>query len=381
MVETVELRSISFVLETLAAHPDDQPMLSVHLGTSPGRTVGGAYRIWFREVSSALGERVAGASHTERARFDAAAELAGRHIERQLSPSHPGVAIFSAGTPANTIIVPLPRSPRDLVIWDRHPAIEPLVEALDDAERVAVLLFDKERTRLFTVYLGEIEERHVFVDDVPGKQATGDWFGLSQARYARHHEDHVLRHVKRTIRAVTDELRNHPFDRLYIAGPPEARSMLMHHLPRPLKDRLAGSLSVELFAAESKILTAALVEAEAAERREELVQVQALLEASSAQGAVLGVDATLGVLNEGRVHRIFIASGLDVSGGECEQCQRLVLAEETCPVCGGHVHPVPGVGERATAHALHQGARVEHVSGEAAALLLEHGGMGAWTRY
>jgi hypothetical protein len=37
--------------------------------------------------------------------------------------------------------------------------------------------------------------------------------------------------------------------------------------------------------------------------------------------------------------------------------------------------------ERIAERALDQGARVEVVSGEASARLLEHGGVGAWTRY
>jgi peptide chain release factor subunit 1 len=381
MIATTDLRSIPTVLDTLRSRPTDDAMLSVHLDTSPARILGGGYRVWFREASRALRDQLGGASHAERERFDAAVALADGAIERQLAPSWPGMAIFSSGTADDTLMVPLLASPRDLVAWDARPAISPLVEALDEAERVAVLLFDKERTRLFTVYLGEIEERHAFVDDVPGKQATGEWFGLAQARYARHHEDHVLRHVKRTVRALTGELRTHPFDRLIVGGPPEARSMLLHHLPRPLRSRLVGTIPQELFAPESEILAAALAEAEAAERRDELVAVRELLEASSAQGAVVGLDATLEALNEGRVYRLFIATGAPLPGGECERCQRLAAATGPCPVCGGEMQPVVDLGERATALAIARGARVEHVGGEAADVLREHGGYGAWARF
>ncbi len=381
MMQVTDLLSLPITLASLQARPAGPPMLSVHLDTTPGRVIGEGWRIWFRQASEALREQMTGAERSERQRFDEAVSIVQDMVERTVTPDHPGIAVFSSGTPDDTVSVPLPRPPRDLIVWSAEPAVEPLVEAVDDAERVAVVLFDKERTRMFSVFLGQIEERHVFVDDVPGKQATGDWFGLSQARYARHHEDHVLRHVKRTTRALMDELRELPFDRLIIGGSPEATSMLLHHLPRPLRDRLAGTISIELFAPDSDVLSAALVEAEAAERRDELAQIRALLEASSAQGAVLGLDATLGVLNEGQVHLLYVAEALDVTGGECPRCQRLMLAVETCPVCGGPVQTVPRISERATAYARAQGARVEHVAGEAGDVLIQRGGLAAWARY
>jgi peptide chain release factor subunit 1 len=381
MMQAADFQSLPIALASLQARPPGPPKLSVHLDTTPGRVIGEGWRIWFREASDALREQLTDVTRDERQRFDEAVGIVRDLVERTVSPDQPGLAIFCGGTPDDTLIVPLLRAPRDLVVWSPEPAVEPLVEAVDDAERVAVVLFDKERTRLFTIFLGEIEERHVFVDDVPGKQATGDWFGLSQARYARHHEDHVLRHVKRTTRALMDELRALPFDRLIVGGSPEATSMLLHHLPRPLRDRLAGTISVELFAPDSEVLTAALAAGEAAERRYELEQLRALLEASSAQGAVVGLDATLGVLNERRVHRLFVAAALDAPGVECERCQRLMLQAETCPVCRGPVTQVPSISERATACARAHDARVEHVAGEAGDVLMEHGGLAAWTRY
>jgi peptide chain release factor subunit 1 len=361
--------------------PRDRKYLSVHLDTSPDRTIGQAYETWFRDAIRRLRDELGDVDRTERDQFDRATGAAESVVRDQASRETAGLAVYIDGTGEFEMAVPLPMSPLDLVTWTEYPALGPLVDVIDEQERVVVLLIDKERTRLFTIFLGEIEERTVFFDEVPGKQATGDWFGLSQKRYQRHHEDKVLQHVKRTIRAMMDELRERPFDRLLVSGPDEAVTTLIQRLPRPLRDRLAGTFEIELFATDAEVLAAGMREAEAAERRYEVDEIRKLLEASTGQNAAVGADATLAVLNDGRVHRLFIARHLDVEGGECTTCERLTLDGETCPICGSALQHIRSVGDRAIAHALAQGARVEVVAGEASDLLREHGGMAAWTRY
>lgn len=381
MIETMRVQSIPEVLDRLRSAPTDRRYLSVHLDTSPERTIGQAYATWLRDAIRQLRDTLGDADRDEQQRFERAAKAVETFVAGQATNEPAGLAVYADGTGDLELAVPLPVSPLNLVAWKEHPAIEPLVDAIDEQERIVVLLIDKERTRLFTIFLGEIEERTVFADEVPGRQSTGDWFGLSQKRFQRHHEDHVLRHVKRTIRAMVDELRQHPFDRLFVSGSPEAVTTLIHQLPRPLRDRLAGTFELELFASDAEVLDAGLREAKLAERRYELDEVRALLDASTGQNAAVGADATLGVLNEARVHRLFVARDLDLDGAECPTCGRLLLQTGDCPVCGTPLEPVPSIRERAIASALDQGARVEVVAGEAADLLMENGGMAAWTRY
>lgn len=305
-----------------------------------------------------------------------------RYLAEELVPGQPGVAVFASASPEYFFAVPLPQRPGESTVWGERPALEPLQAALDDYERVAVLLFDKERARLFTVYLGQIEEQQALEDEVPGKQATGGWFALAQTRYARHHEDHVLRHARRAIRALMAALRRHPFDRLFLAGPDEALALLRQHLPRPLRTRLAGGLELELFASDAEVLEAALQAAEAAERGAETAMVQELLGAATSARVALGVDDTLGALADGRVHLLVLAEGLAAAGAECPSCGRLWPADGgRCRACGVHLERVPDLAERAVERALEQDARVELVSGPAAVPLVERGGMGAWTRY
>lgn len=370
--------SVSDTLRAVRATPFPGPVLSVLLATFPERMLGEGHVIAFHDACKALRPQV---DERERGAFEHAVAQVDAYLARQPDLGAPGLAIYAGGEPDQLWATTLPTRPVDRIVWDAQPAIEPLIEALDDAERIAVLLIDKERGRLFTIRLGEIEERHAFFDEVPGKQATGGWFGLSQARYARHHEDHVLRHVKHTIRMLTEELRSHPFDRLVIGGPDEAMEMLVHHLPRPLRGRFAGTISLPLFAPEADVLAAARDAATAIERRDELADIQALIDDAATPHVAIGLDDTLAALSEGRAHRLFAAATLSQGGARCEACGRLTVDVIPCPACGAATTPIADLREGAVEQAVDQGARVDIVSGAAADLLMARGGLGARTRH
>jgi peptide subunit release factor 1 (eRF1) len=355
-------------------------VLSVYLATTPDRVRGQghvlAYRSACASVRSTLPEAEIGA-------FDACATRVQRYLADDFSSSGSGLAVFaSPDNPEYFFLVQLPGPPTDHVVWDIRPHVEVLVVALDEYQRVGVVLFDKERARLFTVYLGEVEEKDEFEDEVPGKQATGGWFALAQTRYARHHEDHVRRHVERTVFALSNLLRRRPFDRLMLAGPDEGLAMLQRQLPRNLRGKVVGTLGLELFASEAEIVRAVHVAAEAIERQEEINAVNELLDAAvTSRHVVLGLGDTVEALNDGRVYVLFVAEAFAGTGRECPNCGRLVPGDDPCPLCGTLATGADGYREALIRHALAQRARVEAVSGEAAARLFDHGGIGAWTHY
>jgi peptide subunit release factor 1 (eRF1) len=291
------------------------------------------------------------------------------------------VALFASESPDYVYAVILPAPPIERLRWGSHPDLEPLQALLDDYERVAVLLLDAKRARLFTLYPGTIESAETIEDYVPSKQSGGGWFALAQSRAARHREDHVLRHIKRVTAALVATLRQRPFDRLYLAGPGEPLAALRHHLPRPLRARLAGTLNLELFAPDAEVLQVTLAAAERAEREAEAAAVTELVEATTTPRTALGLLPTLAALNEGRVHVLFLADTWAAIGAECAACGGLVAGVGRCPTCGAPTEPVADLRGRAIERALDRGAKLEFVSGEAAALLTVHGGIGAWTRY
>jgi peptide subunit release factor 1 (eRF1) len=273
--------------------------------------------------------------------------------------------------------VPLPERPATVVVWDAQPLLTPLEEVLDEHERLAVVLVDRRQARLFTIYLGAFEEQRDFASGDPGMSKVAGIAG----NHARHYQEHILRHLRRTAHAATELLRAQPFDRLILGGPDDVPDALKDELPRPLRARFAGTLSIGLDATDEEVLDAARRVAEEVERRTEIAMVDELIAAMSTPRAVLGLRPTLDALSDQRVHHLFLASAFAATGGECPTCGRLVAGADRCPVCGAQPEPLPDLRERLVERALEQAARVELVSGEADALLMTHDGLGAWTRY
>jgi peptide subunit release factor 1 (eRF1) len=360
-------------------NPAPGRVLSVYLDTSPARTDGLKYLLTYRDAVRSLRRDL---SDTDSAAFEAAATWVDRYLTEEFRQHGHGLALFAAGSLDGLVVVPLPQSPpTEHVAWQDRPEIVPLEAMLDEFERIAVVLFDTERARLFTVFLGAIEGQQTLHAEVPGKQATGGWFGLQQTSFARHREDHLRCHAQHTAHALMRTLRTRSFDRLLIGGPDEALAVLRHQLARPLRGRLAGTLNVELFASDAEVLEATLDAAKVIERQDEKRLVDELLDSASTPRVAVGLAGTLDALAEGRVYLLIVADSFAESGAQCSTCARLMTDSHRCPGCGTSTEPVCNLHEAIVQQALAEGARLETVGGDAAARLTEHGGIGAWTRF
>jgi peptide subunit release factor 1 (eRF1) len=96
---------------------------------------------------------------------------------------------------------------------------------------------------------------------------------------------------------------------------------------------------------------------------------------------VAGLGRTLKAVNSGRVWELIYSEGLSSPGFECAKCAALFsVKRKSCAYCGGSVHAVADVVERAVEHALRKGAKIEVVTGEACASLNTVGGIGAFLK-
>jgi peptide subunit release factor 1 (eRF1) len=369
---------VPVLLPALRASPSPAfGVLSAYLPTPPVQVSGQKYLVRFREECKPIREELEAARRDERQAFETAADRIEEYLGEMPTPRHPGLAVFAAAERGYLYAVPLPDRPATVVVWDTEPILAPLEEVLDEHERVGVVLTDKRQARLFTVYLGAIEEKQVLVSADPGKSNVSGIAG----NYTRHYQENVRRHLRRTVHAATELLRARPFDRLILGGPADVDTMLRDELSRPLRTRFAGIVPIGLEASDAEVLDAVRVKAEEIERRTEREMVEELISAQTTPRVALGPQDTIDALNDDRVHHLFLTSEVAGGGARCPICGRLEMATDRCPTHGVQLEPVPDLRERLIDRALEQAARVESVSGEAADLLAEHDGIGAWTRY
>jgi peptide chain release factor subunit 1 len=341
-------------------------VLSAYLDVEPERRRRGAYTIVFRDLVRDIRRRL-----DKDARRDLAAESA--RIEEWLQTARPdgrGVAVFSCLPRDLWQVHVLPDPVRDVVEYDAAPHLAPLLDVIDEYERYAVAVVDKEKARLLTVYMGEIEESDAFKDFVPGKHDQG---GPAQARYQRHHETHVLWHLKHVVATLEDMLSRRAFDRLILGGPEEATSELSELLPERLAERLVSVIPVDSAASAAQILELTLEVERGVERDAEMRLVNELLDLAGGGGrAACGPGATIDALVLGEVSTLVLADGLRASGSECPNCGHLEWGTAgTCPVCGHALRPGEDIVDRLVQRAAGQSGEVEIVHDEAAQRLTD----------
>ncbi len=246
---------------------------------------------------------------------------------------------------------------RNQARWNHELLLQPLANLLDQFERYGVVLVDHACLRLFTVFLGQVDE--VALDRISP-------------------DAHLRRVIKGLDRFVQDKQAHH----LVLAGSPEITSHLRNRLPKRLSLRVIDCVDLQVDAAEHEVLEATLKIAEEYERDIEGQTVKEVVRgAAKNDRTVAGLGHTLKALNSDRVWELIYSEGLASPGFECMKCAALFSVERKfCSYCGGSVHPVGDVIERVVDHAIRNGAKIEVVTGEASASLNGVGGIGAFLK-
>jgi peptide subunit release factor 1 (eRF1) len=353
-------------------------VLSLYLNLDPARHPTRSYRIAFKD----LAKEVAG-TVTEAQRHDFAQEVerVTEWFVRQNEAPGRGLILFSC-TPRNLwqphfVNVAV----REHLAFDERPDIAGLLELIDDYERFAVVLVTKDKARVFTVFAGDIEAIDAFQDVVPGKADVG---ALRQSKVQRHHELHVLWHLKKVVAHLSKLQSRRNFDRLIILGPVEATTELQQILPHVLMTRVAAVVRVDEDVTDAEILDKALEVERRIEAEAEARLVSQVVEAAGSGGrATCGVDATLEALWAGAVLTLVIADAMPLSGTECSNCGRIHGGSASiCANCGAATHILPDFSHQIAERAVEQRARVEVVHGVAAERLHKAGGgLAAFLRY
>ncbi|MGZ8626085.1 MAG: baeRF10 domain-containing protein [Actinomycetota bacterium] len=287
-----------------------------------------------------------------------------------------GIALFSSHAEGLWETVLLPRPVRDRAVVAAEPDLRPLEALLETYRPTCVALVDFAKARVFVVELGRIEEVSDLADDVPNRHEQG---GSAQMRMQRHVDDHRIKHLKHVADDLFALSRRRAFEHLVLAGPAEAHRELESALHDYLRQRIRASVTMPMTASRADVLARVLELDEEAEHERERAAAERLAQAAGSDDrGVLGLEATLEALANGRVAELMVSIDLSSAGSVCEACGRLSTAEGPCATCGGESRAVPDVVEAAVAAALRSGARVETVVGDG---LAEMGRIGALLRF
>lgn len=269
----------------------------------------------------------------------------------------------------------------NLLTWRDTPFVRPLLELMDEHERYVVVLTDREHARLFSIFLGEIEDhKEVFAKaEVTHLKTSGTDHLRSQMNIQRKADLHARWHLKEVAQTVSGLAARIEFDRLILAGTVEATSELQGLLPKALRARVVRKMALPVDANQALVLAETLKIEEEVERQRELDLVEQLIDAANEkQKAVVGIEATLRALQEWRVWQLVYTEGFNMRGSQCTNCEALLAGEpKPCVYCGQPVREANELIQLAIERVFDLGGKVEQVRGPAAARLKEVESIGA----
>ena len=374
-------------LHELLSHPPDteSPVLSLYLDVDQQRAVN--LNRGFESVLKSMIRRVEhGLGHNSRLKeFLADARLAGSFVS-DYEPVGKSLVFFCDASKGFTWHRSLNVALDSSVHWTPRAYVRPVVEARDEFERCGVILTDRARARLSTVYLGSIEEHHeAFAEaEIRKVEASGMDQMFSQKNFQRKADEHVRWHLKKVAEMADRLVEAKSFGRLILGGTHEVTAELKNLLSERLKKCLVGSVTLPIDAGTADILRETVALEEAVEREEEEVLVRRLLTAAAKEKqAVVGLSKVLTALNLGRVRRLVYSDGFNMSGSECRECGGLFESfAENCRDCGGLQIESQDLLNAGIGRVLREGGEVEQLKSTAAVRFREKaGGIGAYLRF
>ncbi len=301
----------------------------------------------------------------------------------------PGVAIFSQADQEFFRAFPSAIAFRNRVRVGPRPYVKPLNHLLDHYAHYGVVVVDRIGAKFFEYHLGELQDAGgTMGDDVRklklgGGSARGGGMstttGQRGGQGGRHEEEVVQRNMRESAAAAAQFFATKPIRRLFLGGTAENVAMFSDNLSRQLQSCTAGTFPADMTAGEHEIRqwSLELLNEANAQREEKLVKTM-ITTAAKGGNAVVGLDATLKTINDGRVQTLIVGDGYQASGYSDEGVSFLSAHAGESPF-GTPLVSVDDVVEAAVSRTMEQGGTVEIISDNQE--LERAGRIGALLRY
>ena len=273
-----------------------------------------------------------GLSHQERKGLKADFERIRRFFDTDFNRDGArGFAVFSAGLDGVWRTLPLPDPVPDGVAVGPEFRLAPLAPLVGRGDGAIVAVVGRERGELFRVRAGRLEEVVDRTEKEPGRHDQGGW---SQARYQRHIENLVFRHL-RGVAEELDALERRTGADVVVVSSEETRAEFARLLSKEVEGAIVGWTQVEAHATPPEILEVVTPVLEEARARRESETLERWREEAGRGGrAAAGWDETLESASDGRVETLLFQEGTRRPAWECPRCGRAAAEAGECPLDG-----------------------------------------------
>jgi len=345
-------------LKDLAATQSSGPILSVYLNVDPTQRTAEEYKLHLREMLKQVND-LADAKDIEAVK---------RYVELEFDWSGRGLAIFSKRTDDLWAAYPLAVPVDSSVTVAHRPRLSPLVQLFRRYGRYGVALVDRQGSRFFAFLMGQLlAQDGVLGEDVRhtrkgrGSSMVGMRGGAPHS--GRREAELVQRNLRESITSLGAFVQAHHLHQLLLAGAEATVSQFRELLPAPLEGLVVGTFAADMAANEIEIrdLSFAILEKLAHQHQQQLTNTVVTATAKG-QNGVIGLDATLSVIHEGRVQALIVEAGFHQPGYRCAGCGYLTAQPmERCVFCGGKFEQTPDAVEDVVCQAVANGIDVDIV--------------------
>ncbi len=304
---------------------------------------------------------------------DQDAQAIEHYLDYSFDWGKPGLAIFSCSSQDYFRAYQVAVSFRNRARVAKKPYIKPLTHLLDYYAHYGVIVVDRVGARFFEYHVGELEEvAGTMGDDVRKLKSGGgstrgggssSTTGQRGGQGGRNEEEVIQRNMRDTALAATDFFANKPIRRLFLGGTAENVALLRDNFSKQLQSRIAGTFPIDMSSGEHEVRQRSLELLRLAnlEREQELVD-QMITTAAKGGQAVLGLDATLKTVSEGRVQTLVISDGYHSTGFADEDGAFLSAYGGNDSPFGGDMVKMDDIVEAAVSRTMEQGGTVEVIS-------------------
>jgi peptide subunit release factor 1 (eRF1) len=261
-------------------------------------------------------------------------ELAG-----QLHGNHArGKAVFACSAQAIWHEFDLPKRLKrtQLYVANRFH-MRPLAAVAASAPRCCVAVVDRERARLFELWMDEVREQAEIVDPLPRTGRSSGPGGYDAGHVERHVENSAMRHFKNVAQRLQELHNTHVCDTFVVGCREDVWSQLEPHLHTYVRQKLLGRFTVDpavVTADQVREQGQRLLEERSTSERQGLMR-EVLGGAQRNGRGKVGLRGVLEALEQGEVQTLLFGEAFYASGSECANCGHLDSnVVETCPACG-----------------------------------------------
>jgi peptide chain release factor subunit 1 len=242
-----------------------------------------------------------------------------------------GFAVFVAGLDGYWRTVPLPEPVRDGVAIGPAFSLAPLAPLVGRGDGAIVAVVGRERGEVFRLRAGRLQEVVDRTEEEPGRHDQGGW---SQARYQRHIENLVFKHL-RGVAEELDALERRTGADVVVVSSEETRAEFARLLSKEVENAIVGWTHVEAHAGPPELLDAVSPILEQARARREAEKLERWREEAARGGrAAAGWSETLESASDARVETLLFQEGAHRTAWECPQCGRASAEAGECPLDG-----------------------------------------------